>query len=91
MEREGSLVLCERLKVTNEIHFLELLNKHIDAREEGVVIKRADAKYQPGKRERSGWFKIKPDVISNQPFIFTIEMKSYLRIFVLFFCRIVRE
>lgn len=64
VEREGSLMLCERVNVTNEMHFIELLNKHIDAREEGVVIKRADAKYQPGKRERSGWFKIKPDVIS---------------------------
>lgn len=67
VEREGSLMLCEREMVRDEVHFLDLLNKHIDAREEGVVIKRADVKYQPGKREHSGWFKIKPDVSTVTP------------------------
>lgn len=62
VERAGSFVLCDRERIRDEQHFLELFNKHIDAREEGVVIKRADAKYQAGKRENSGWFKLKPDV-----------------------------
>lgn len=46
---------------THSSHLLNLLNKAIDDREEGVVIKRIDSQYAPGKRT-AGWYKIKPDV-----------------------------
>lgn len=61
-EERGKLMFCERTKLQSATHFLERLNAAFDACEEGVVIKRIDSKYQPGKRENSGWFKIKPDV-----------------------------
>lgn len=58
----GALMLCERTKLQDAGHFLECLNKAFDANEEGVVIKQEDSKYQPGHREKGGWFKMKPDV-----------------------------
>lgn len=62
VEQRGAFMLCEREKILNSDHFIELMNKHFDANEEGVVIKQSDSKYHPGKRENGGWFKIKPDV-----------------------------
>lgn len=64
-EQKGALMLCERTKLRDGQHFLELLNKAFDANEEGVVIKQGDSKYHPGQREKGGWFKMKPDVRSN--------------------------
>lgn len=61
-ERKGNLVLCKRTKVRDSGHILECLNNAIDDNEEGVVIKQMNSTYQPGKREKGGWFKIKPDV-----------------------------
>lgn len=61
-EQKGALVLCERTKLRDADHFLECLNKAYDSNEEGVVIKQEDSKYHPGKREKGGWFKMKPDV-----------------------------
>lgn len=61
-DHPGNMVLCPRTKVRNTEHILQCLNNAIDDNEEGVVIKRADSVYQPGKRDRGGWFKIKPDV-----------------------------
>lgn len=61
-EQKGSLMLCERIKLRNGDHFIELFNKHFESNEEGVVIKQEDSKYRPGQREKGGWFKMKPDV-----------------------------
>lgn len=61
-ESKGNLMLCYRTKLNNSEHFIECLNNAFDNNEEGVVIKRADSIYLPGKREKGGWFKIKPDV-----------------------------
>lgn len=61
-QEKGTLMLCERIKIRDSGHFLECLNKAFDANEEGVVIKQAGSKYQPGQREKGGWFKMKPDV-----------------------------
>lgn len=61
-ETPGHLVFCKREKVRDSAHILECLNKAIDDCEEGVVIKKIDSVYKPGKRDGGGWFKIKPDV-----------------------------
>lgn len=61
-EKRGGLMLCEREKVRDADHFLECLNRAFDSNEEGVVIKQEDSKYRPGKREKGGWYKMKPDV-----------------------------
>lgn len=61
-ERPGYVTFCERVKVRDSEHILECLNKAIDDNEEGVVIKQIDSTYQPGRRDKGGWFKIKPDV-----------------------------
>lgn len=58
----GQLTLCNRVKIRDAEHFLECVNQAFDEKEEGVVIKRAESIYLPGKREGGGWFKIKPDV-----------------------------
>ncbi|XP_055635949.1 DNA ligase 4 [Toxorhynchites rutilus septentrionalis] len=60
----GILVTCFRVKVKNSEHLVELLNQAIDARQEGVVIKKQDSTYSPNLRN-AGWYKIKPDYIDN--------------------------
>lgn len=69
-EQKGALMLCQRTKVKSPEHFLDCLNKAYESNEEGVVMKQAGSKYQPGQRENGGWFKMKPDV-SEKIFIFT--------------------
>lgn len=61
-EKQGALTICERTKIRDVTHFLECLNKAYEANEEGVVIKQAESKYVPNKREKGGWLKFKPDV-----------------------------
>lgn len=61
-ESKGNLTLCYRTKLNDSAHFVECLNEAFDNNEEGVVIKHASSTYQPGKREKGGWIKIKPDV-----------------------------
>lgn len=61
-ETRGYLTLCNRVKIETADQFLECVNKAFDAKEEGVVIKRASSTYRPGQREKGGWIKIKPDV-----------------------------
>ncbi|XP_055551463.1 DNA ligase 4 [Wyeomyia smithii] len=63
-EKIGILVFCKRVKVNNSDHLVELLNQAIDARQEGVVIKKQDSVYSPNERN-AGWYKIKPDYIDN--------------------------
>lgn len=40
---------------------VEALNKAIDTRLEGIVVKSPDSVYKPSVRSGSGWFKVKPD------------------------------
>lgn len=61
-ESPGQLVICTPVKIRNAEHFLECVNKAFDEKEEGVVIKRAESIYHPGKRDGGGWYKIKVDV-----------------------------
>lgn len=79
-ESKGNLMLCYRVKLNDSAHFVECLNKAFDNNEEGVVIKRADSTYQAGKREKSGWFKIKPDVSTSRvtPLTMKLNFLSFL-------------
>lgn len=43
----------------------EELNKAIDARLEGIVIKNPNSIYKPNTRKDGGWLKVKPDYIDN--------------------------
>ncbi|XP_053682704.1 DNA ligase 4 isoform X2 [Sabethes cyaneus] len=63
-EKVGILTFCKRIKVNSSEHLVELLNQAIDARQEGVVIKKQDSVYSPNERN-AGWYKIKPDYIDN--------------------------
>ncbi|XP_058442972.1 DNA ligase 4 [Malaya genurostris] len=63
-ESPGILTYCRRTKVENSEHLVQLLNQAIDARQEGVVIKKQDSVYSPNERN-AGWYKIKPDYIDN--------------------------
>ncbi|XP_055613187.1 DNA ligase 4-like [Uranotaenia lowii] len=63
-EKIGVLVSCRRIKVNDSDHLVDLLNEAIDARQEGVVIKKQDSVYSPNERN-AGWYKIKPDYIDN--------------------------
>ncbi|XP_052861500.1 DNA ligase 4-like [Anopheles cruzii] len=64
-EQAGFLVRCQRERVRDAAHLVELLNTAIDASHEGIVLKREDAPYQPNRRNMSGWFKLKPDYVDG--------------------------
>uniref|UniRef100_A0A182P7L4 DNA ligase 4 n=1 Tax=Anopheles epiroticus TaxID=199890 RepID=A0A182P7L4_9DIPT len=64
-EQLGFLERCRRVRVRDAAHLLELINRAIDERQEGVVLKREDAPYQPNRRAGTGWYKIKPDYIDG--------------------------
>lgn len=76
-EEIGVFQYCERIKVHDNDHIVECMNKAFDADEEGVVIKQAESTYLPGKREKGGWFKIKPDV-SDRNVLFLISTDPFL-------------
>lgn len=61
-EYPGTFVFCAQEKLRDAEHFIELMNEAFDANEEGVVIKQTSSIYRPGKRDKGGWYKIKPDV-----------------------------
>ena len=60
-EHPGFFSKCKREKVRDADHLIECLNKGIDQKEEGIVIKEWDSVYKPNSRS-AGWYKIKPDV-----------------------------
>uniref|UniRef100_A0A182SES6 DNA ligase (ATP) n=1 Tax=Anopheles maculatus TaxID=74869 RepID=A0A182SES6_9DIPT len=64
-EQFGFLQHCRRERVRDAEHLIELINTAIDAQQEGVVLKREDATYQPNRRAGTGWYKIKPDYIEG--------------------------
>ena len=43
---------------------IEALNDAIDRREEGIMVKDPESVYKPNVR-KGGWFKMKPDYMSN--------------------------
>ncbi|XP_035784210.1 DNA ligase 4-like [Anopheles albimanus] len=64
-EQPGFIVCCQREQVRDAAHLVQLLNTAIDAEHEGLVLKRADAIYQPNRRHGGGWYKIKPDYVDG--------------------------
>uniref|UniRef100_A0A182MD64 DNA ligase 4 n=1 Tax=Anopheles culicifacies TaxID=139723 RepID=A0A182MD64_9DIPT len=64
-EQFGFVQRCRRERVRDADHLIELINAAIDAQQEGVVLKREDAPYQPNRRAGTGWYKIKPDYIAG--------------------------
>lgn len=57
----GVLQRAEPVPVRDAAHAVECVNRALDGREEGVVLKREDARYVCGSRT-AGWCKVKPDV-----------------------------
>lgn len=39
----------------------EVILNHYESREEGVIVKKGDSKYEPGARRHSGWWKWKAE------------------------------
>uniref|UniRef100_A0A182W4T9 DNA ligase 4 n=1 Tax=Anopheles minimus TaxID=112268 RepID=A0A182W4T9_9DIPT len=64
-EQFGFVQYCRRERVRDADHLIELINAAIDGQQEGVVLKREDAPYQPNRRAGTGWYKIKPDYIAG--------------------------
>ena len=44
---------------------MKRLNEAIDRREEGIIVKDPSTVYSVNKRKGSGWFKIKPEYVSD--------------------------
>jgi DNA ligase-4 len=60
-EHQGIFTKCKREKIRDMDHLVECLNKAIEDKEEGIVIKDIGSMYKPNERN-GGWYKIKPDV-----------------------------
>ena len=59
--REGRLALAERWPGSTSRDVVEALNRAIDRREEGLVVKDPACVYKPGGRAGAGWVKVKPE------------------------------
>ncbi|XP_049541664.1 DNA ligase 4-like [Anopheles darlingi] len=64
-EQPGFIVYCQREQVRDAAHLVQLLNTAIDGEQEGLVLKREDAIYQPNRRHGGGWYKLKPDYVGG--------------------------
>uniref|UniRef100_A0A8D8QBL3 DNA ligase 4 n=2 Tax=Cacopsylla melanoneura TaxID=428564 RepID=A0A8D8QBL3_9HEMI len=58
--RQGVIVHTPRTRIHSKSDILPALNKAIENREEGIVVKEPDAVYKPNSR-KDGWYKIKPE------------------------------
>ncbi|XP_033127857.1 DNA ligase 4-like isoform X2 [Anneissia japonica] len=63
--KEGRLEIVQRQAASTKKDVVDALNKAIDDREEGIVVKNPDSTYRPDKRKGSGWLKIKPEYMDN--------------------------
>lgn len=61
-EQEGVLRLMKSEKVISAEDFKQKFQQALDRHEEGVVLKQQKAPYRPGRRNGSGWYKVKADV-----------------------------
>ena len=67
--REGVLDFPSRTLVSSKTEVMDLLNKAIDQREEGLVLKDPDSIYKPNAR-KGGWLKVsKTDSVSYNLFV----------------------
>ncbi len=60
-EKEDRIVLATRQTFTKNQQVVDELNKAIDNRLEGIVVKDPLMVYKPNIRSGSGWFKVKPE------------------------------
>ncbi len=60
-EIEGRFVYSQRELAQKNHQVVEALNKAIDTRLEGIVVKDTESVYKPSVRTNSGWYKVKPD------------------------------
>jgi DNA ligase-4 len=60
-EIEGRIVYSQRETASRNQDVVDALNKAIDKRLEGIVVKDPNSVYKPSVRNGSGWFKVKPD------------------------------
>lgn len=57
-EQEGRLMMSQRELAANNQAVVEALNKAIDSRLEGIVVKDPESVYKPSVRSGSGWYKV---------------------------------
>jgi DNA ligase 4 len=60
-ELDGRMIYSQRELASTNQQVVDALNKAIDSRLEGIVIKNPESIYKPSVRSGSGWFKVKPD------------------------------
>ena len=60
-EQEGRLIISPREICSTNQQAIDALNKAIDLRLEGIVVKNPNSVYKPSVRSGSGWYKVKPD------------------------------
>eukprot|EP00111_Clytia_hemisphaerica_P007155 TCONS_00020786-protein len=59
----GRLEIVERKLGKSKEDVINSINKAVDKREEGIVIKDPSSIYKPSKRKGSGWLKLKPEYV----------------------------
>ncbi|KAG8188782.1 hypothetical protein JTE90_009176 [Oedothorax gibbosus] len=62
---ESKIRYTEQINATTNAQVTEELNKAIDLRLEGIIIKDPSSVYKPNLRKDSGWLKVKPEYIEN--------------------------
>jgi DNA ligase-4 len=62
-EIDGRIVYSQRETATTNQQVVDALNKAIDSRLEGIVVKNPNSVYKPSVRSNSGWYKVKPDYV----------------------------
>ena len=60
-EIEGRFMISQKEVCNTNKAVVDALNKAIDSRQEGIVVKNPDSVYKPSVRSGSGWYKVKPD------------------------------
>ncbi|XP_029633322.1 DNA ligase 4 isoform X1 [Octopus sinensis] len=60
----GRIQISHYKKGVSKADCIEALNKAIDDREEGIMIKDCESVYRP-KARREGWFKVKPEYVDG--------------------------
>ncbi|XP_071535419.1 DNA ligase 4 [Panulirus ornatus] len=62
--QEGRVMFSPKAQVKSKEDVVKILNKAIDNREEGVVLKDPDSVYRPAAR-KAGWIKVKPEYVDS--------------------------
>ncbi|KAI8092888.1 ATP dependent DNA ligase domain-containing protein [Halteromyces radiatus] len=62
--RRGYINILERKERTTEQDILNEMNKVVEQRQEGIMLKNPGARYEPGERNKT-WIKIKPDYFDS--------------------------